>query len=111
MTRSVKAHADGSAPAQEQSLESILKGELSELHKEIDALVAGGMSEEEAKAILDWAAALEARVQHVASVLRDPSPANISAYLRAVASDISTVGSRRHTASSLKLLQAVLARR
>jgi len=110
MAKSSKAHADGSVPAQDQSLESLLKAELSELHKEIDSLVSGGMSEEEARAILDWAAALEARVKHVAAVLRDPTPATVSAYLRTVAAEIGTVGSRRHTTASLRLLQAAIAR-
>lgn len=104
MTRSIKA--DGSTP----SVESILRKDVSELRDMVGSLVAGSPSGD-AKAVLERASELRARIRGAAAVLRDPSPSSVSAYLRAVASDVSAVGSARRTASSLRLLQAVIARR
>jgi hypothetical protein len=110
MTRSIEAHADVSAPARE-SLESILRKDVLGLRDKVGSLVSGNLSAEEASSVLEYVSGLRARVRNVASVLKDPSPSSVSAYLRTVASDASSVRSARHTASSLKLLQAVLARR
>lgn len=97
------AHADG-------SLEAILSDELKDLRKEVEELVKHGLSEDEAKGLLDWAQELEEKVRVVATILEDPSPANVSAYLRFVAGRIDTTKSRRFASSSLRLLRAALAR-
>jgi hypothetical protein len=94
----------------EETLESILSEELTDFRKEVDALVKHGLSEDEAKGLLDWASELEGKVRAVAAVLADPSPETVSKYLRYVASGISSSRSRRFAASSLRLLRAAVAR-
>ncbi len=97
------------APA-DDSVEAILSDELKDLRGEIEALVQHGLSDEEAQGLLDWAKELEGKIRAVASVLRDPSPANVSAYLRFVAAGVGSTKSRRFATSSLRLLGAALAR-
>lgn len=110
MTQPAQAQITGGAPAQDQSIEAILGEELKDLRKEVDSLVQHGLSEEEAKGLLDWAAELEGKIKAVAAVLENPSPETISRYLRHVAAGIASSRSRRYAASSLRLLQAALVR-
>jgi len=102
--------AVSNAPAKDKTIESILGEELKSLHEEIEELVRGGLSEEEAQGLLDWASELEGKVRAVAAVLESPSPETVSTYLRYVASGIASSRSRLFAASSLRLLQAVLDR-
>lgn len=91
-------------------VDEILKKELAELQQEISKLVDGGMSEEDAEAILTWAKGLEGEVQMVASVLRDPNPMAISQYLRVLASNIEENKSRRFASFGVKFLRSTLSR-
>ncbi len=110
MTQPAQAQITGNAPAQDQTLESILGEELKSLHAEVESLVNGGLSEEEAQGLLDWAAELEGKIKAVATVLQSPSPETVSKYLRYVAARVASTRSRTLASSSLKLLQAVLVR-
>ncbi len=110
MTQPAQAQITGGAPTHDQSVESILGEELKSLHAEIQELVKGGLSEEEAQGLLDWASELEGKIKAVATVLENPSPETVSTYLRYVASGIASSRSRRFAASSLRLLKAALDR-
>lgn len=110
MTQPAQAQITGGAPVHDQSIEAILGEELKDLRKEVDSLVQHGLSEEEAQGLLDWAAELEGKIKAVAAVLGNPSPETVSKYLRYVASRVASSRNRRFAASSLRLLQAVLAR-
>ncbi len=92
------------------SVEGLLGEELKGLRDEIEALMAKGMSEQEAQGLLDWASEIEKKVRAVASVLVRPSPEAVASYLRLVASGVSEARSRRFASSSLRLLQAALSR-
>ena len=94
----------------DSEVDEILKKELAELQQEISKLVEGGMSDEDAEAILSWAKGLEGEVQMVASVLRDPSPMAISQYLRVLASSIDKNKSRRFASFGVKFLRSTLSR-
>lgn len=94
----------------DSEVDSILKKELAELQKEVSELIDGGMSEEDAEAILAWAKGLEGEIQMVASVLRDPNPMVISQYLRVLASNVEKSKSRRFASFGVKFLRSALSR-
>jgi len=94
----------------DSEIDKILKQELMELHQEISKLVAGGMSDEDAEAILSWAQGLEKEVKMVASVLRNPTPMVISKYLRVLASGIEQNKDRRFASFGINFLKSALSR-
>lgn len=98
------------APKADGSLESLLSDELKDLRKEVEELMQHGLSAEEAQGLLDWAQELEGKIRAVATILGNPSPENVSTYLRFIAGRIETTRDRRFATSSLKLLRAALAR-
>jgi hypothetical protein len=110
MTQPAQAQITGNAPAQDQSIETILGEELKNLHAEVETLIQHGLSEDEAQGLLDWAAELEGKIKAVAAVLESPSPETVAKYLRYVASGVASSRSRRFAASSLRLLRSALDR-
>jgi hypothetical protein len=94
----------------DSEVDEILKRELIGLQQEIAKLVAGGMSDEDAEAILSWARGLEGEVRMVASILRDPNPMAISQYLRVLASNIESSKSRRLASFGVNFLRSALSR-
>lgn len=104
------ATSSAPVPGAPEDLSAVLSEELAELRKEVEALVEGGLSEEDAQGLLEWAQQVEGRLTAVASVLSNPTPESVSRYLRFVAAGIEKSRDRRFASRSLRVLRSALCR-